>query len=146
MRPRSKKKIYSPKQQTKPNFALGCQGENIGAVFLQENNFEILERNFLGAGGCEIDLIALDHHCKPPELVFIEVKTRAQKTFGDPSQAITTHKIHQLQKAASTFLAQFTSSFPFHQLNYRFDALAIIYNPKNPTLPPEITHYQNITW
>lgn len=146
MGPKLKKKTYSPKQRTKPNFALGCQGEDIGANFLQKNNFEILERNFVGAGGCELDLIVLDHNIQPPELVFVEIKTRARIDFGDPTQAINSYKLHQLQKAASSFLTHNSYHLSLDNIDYRFDSLAIIFNPKFPSQDPQISHYQNITW
>ena len=62
---------------------VGKTGENIAIEYLKKIGYTIIERNFLAIQG-EIDIIAKDGK----ELVFIEVKTRTNKKFGMPVDAV----------------------------------------------------------
>ena len=57
---------------------LGNLGEKIALNYLQKENYRILERNFYCRQG-EIDIIAQ----KQKEIVFVEVKTRTNNSFGN---------------------------------------------------------------
>ena len=78
---------------------LGNIGEKLANQYLKENNYKILERNFYCRQG-EIDIIARENK----EIVFIEVKTRSNKNFGEPSEAVTTYKQKHIYKSAKYFL------------------------------------------
>ena len=52
-----KKKIFSLKQRQRPNFKLGCEGERRARTFLETRGLIFLAENYIGRGGCEIDLI-----------------------------------------------------------------------------------------
>ena len=64
---------------------IGKFGENNVAKYLEENNYEVINRNYRCRYG-EIDIIAIDKETN--ELVFIEVKARTNMFYGMPIDAI----------------------------------------------------------
>ncbi len=113
--------------------ALGQWGEQEAEKYLLKQGYEILKRNYQKREG-EIDLITKDKHMN--EIVFVEVKTRRSKTFGEPEEAVTPQKVEKLQKTALNWL----ESHPETQLGWRIDVIAITQLSKM-----EITHFKNIT-
>ena len=77
----------------------GNTGENLATEYLEKQGYTILERNFYWKQG-EIDIIAKDKN----EIVFIEVKSRSNKLFGIPSEAVKKQKIKHLFRTARYFL------------------------------------------
>lgn len=133
--------MLSKAQRRRNNFATGARAENQALHFLENRNYSILERN-LQINKFEIDLIAFDQ--KRKEVVFVEVKARKNKQFGDPSQAVNWRKRQKLQLAAKLYLR-------FHnwQKPYRFDIITVIGGQKasqGEENTPLIAHYQNISW
>lgn len=112
-----------------PTNKIGQSGENQAVTFLLKDNYKILARNFRYKQ-LEIDIIALDKTAD--ELVFIEVKYRKSNNFGEPSQAVSTKQLRNLEIASQVFFTQ-------HQLekNFRFDIISI--------LPTKIKHFKNVT-
>ena len=106
----------------KENKVTGNLGEKFACNYLEKNNYEILERNFISYKG-EIDIIALEGN----EIVFIEVKTRTQVFCGLPSEAINIPKKRQLYKVAQYYL------YANHLLNskVRFDVIEIYLHGSN---------------
>lgn len=80
------------------NQTLGKQGEEIACDYLQKQGYKLLTKNFKSKLG-EIDLIFLDHGV----LVFVEVKTRWSKKFGEPEEAVTPWKIKSIIKTGQYF-------------------------------------------
>lgn len=78
---------------------IGQNGEDIATEYLIENGYKILERNFSCRQG-EIDIIAKDKN----EIVFIEVKTRTNKKYGEPVEAVTYIKRRHLIKTIEYYL------------------------------------------
>lgn len=70
---------------------LGRIGENIIADYITKLGYKVVERNFECNQG-EIDIIAKDKE----ELVFIEVKTRKDISYGEASEAVTNTKKRHL--------------------------------------------------
>ena len=70
---------------------LGKNGENAACHYLERQEYYIMEKNFRCKSG-EIDIIATDQN----ELVFIEVKTRCSKQYGEAREAVTEYKKKQL--------------------------------------------------
>ena len=70
---------------------LGRIGENIIADYITKLGYKVVERNFACNQG-EIDIIAKDKE----ELVFIEVKTRTDISYGEASEAVTDTKKRHL--------------------------------------------------
>ena len=77
----------------------GKTGEDLACDFLLKKNFEIIERNFRCKIG-EIDIISKDKE----ELVFVEVKTRTQKMYGNPAEAIDIKKKKHIYRAAEYYM------------------------------------------
>ena len=78
---------------------IGKFGEDEAAKYIEQNGYKILDRNFTCKRG-EIDIIALDKK----EIVFIEIKSRTNKEYGLPSEAVTNKKIKHILKAAEYYL------------------------------------------
>lgn len=111
---------------------IGKSGEDIVAAYLQEKNYNIVERNFKTKVG-EIDIVAKEKS----QIVFVEVKTRSTNLFGTPSEAITHKKLHSLIRAGEYYLLAHNLS-----QNYRIDAVEVLmHNGKVQSL----NHIKNIT-
>lgn len=79
----------------------GKIGEHISCKYLLKNNYIILDRNFYYNGG-EIDIIAFD--IEKNEIVFIEVKTRSNKKYGLPYEAVDSRKMTNIRKGMKYYL------------------------------------------
>jgi putative endonuclease len=99
------------------NKSLGERGEEIAAAYLKGLKFTIVERNFRCKAG-EVDIIAREGKT----LVFVEVKTRRNLSFGPPQLALTPFKQRQISKAALTWLAK----KKLFGASARFDVIAIL--------------------
>lgn len=80
---------------------LGRAGETLAEELLRSLGYDVLEKNYRCRLG-EIDLIARDG----ASLVFVEVKTRRSKAFGEASEAITRDKKVRLARLARFFLVE----------------------------------------
>ena len=94
---------------------LGREGESIAENFLKQNRYKILEKNFRTKFG-ELDIIAKDKKC----VVFVEVKTRKDDSFGAPQSAVTGFKQENLALAAMVYIKK-----KVLRSDYRFDIIAI---------------------
>ncbi len=110
------------------NLELGNQGEDWAAQWLQDQGYEVWLRNYR-YGKAEIDIIAR----KEKLLVFVEVKTRTNVSFGDPEIAVSRVKIGHIKKAAEHFIH--LNDWP-HDI--RFDVIAISLNGQR-----EIRHIED---
>jgi putative endonuclease len=128
--PELKKRKLSAHQCSQHNFSLGAAGESRAVKYLTSLDYRIITQN-VRLKNAEIDLIAFD--VQSNEMVFIEVKTRSTEKFGNPSQAVTRKKLHNLQKVARKYCKEHRVT-----LDYRFDTIAV--------LPESIEHFQNISW
>lgn len=94
---------------------LGKEGEALALRFIKKKGFRVLEKNYRTVFG-EIDIIAKDGDT----LVFIEVKTRKNKIFGHPYEAVNPAKREKIKKVALCFLKKLKKELPA-----RFDVLSI---------------------
>ena len=94
----------------------GKRGEDEAVDFLQKKGYRILERNFRFEHG-EIDIVAEDD----ATLVFVEVKARRTKSFGEPEEAVTEFKRKQVRKVAGGYLFEHS----IESRECRFDVIAI---------------------
>jgi putative endonuclease len=80
-------------QNLSPNHksSLGRLGEDIAASYLVRNGYTILDRNFKARYG-ELDIVALQKNT----LVCVEVKTRINRAYGYPEEAVTPRKLHEV--------------------------------------------------
>jgi len=106
----------------------GQQGEQMAAQFLLRQGYRIAQQNYRCREG-EIDIIAWDG----PTLVFIEVKTKGQTTFGAPQAMVHAHKQKKMVHVAMVYVQRHR----LQDVNLRFDVVAITLFPGTP---PEVTH------
>lgn len=93
----------------------GKQGEEAAARYLREQGYDILARNYRYQHA-EIDLIAQ----KGKLLVFVEVKTRSNLSYGNPEEFVSYTKAKLIMKAAEHYI--FTTDWLF---DIRFDIIAV---------------------
>ena len=74
-------------------------GEELATEFLRKKGYKILERNFEASQG-EIDIIAKDDE----ELVFVEVKTRTDMSYGEGAEAVTPIKLQHLLNSIKYYI------------------------------------------
>ena len=116
---------------TAPHLLMGRKGERAACRYLMKQGFDILARRFRARRG-ELDLVALEGSL----LVFVEVKTRASKEFGDPWEFVDWEKQQSLRFAADEFIAR----YDLGQYAYRFDVVAVV---APGTRGQEIALYRN---
>ena len=109
---------------------LGKIGEDIAEKYLLENNYKIIDRNFECRQG-EIDIVANDY--SKNELVFIEVKTRTNKNYGNPSEAVNKNKQKHIYKSAEYYVYKYnlyhrSIRFDIIEININFEEKKIIIN------------------
>lgn len=95
--------------------ALGRQAERLAEAYLSARGWVVLERNFFCRMG-EIDLIARDSG----ELVFVEVRSRADSEHGAPAQTVGRAKIRRIVSTARLYVALKRLNCPM-----RFDVVAV---------------------
>jgi putative endonuclease len=78
---------------------LGKWGEDQAAEFLSHNGYQIIERDWK-SGRRDIDIIATDGN----EVIFVEVKTRRNRLFGEPEEAVDYHKLQSLRLAINHYI------------------------------------------
>lgn len=76
----------------------GQLGEIAASEYLKNKGYKILGRNFRSKFG-EIDLVAIDGDT----LVFVEVKTRWNKAYGYPQEAVTPRKLRKIARTGEYF-------------------------------------------
>lgn len=107
------------KEARKTTQALGRKGEEMAANYLKKKKFEIVERGFRFSRG-EIDIIARDGDT----LVFVEVKARADESFGRPEDSVTPAKQRQVRRTALGYLLK----SHLGDVSCRFDVVSILFN------------------
>ena len=111
----------------------GVLGENAACLYLQKKGYQILERNFRKSYG-EVDIIALDSST----LVFVEVKTRSNSSYGTPFDAISSSKLVQIKKTGEFYKFILHSELPE---DMRIDAVGVIVEGKRIK---SIEHIKNV--
>ena len=81
--------------------ALGKTGENLACGELERRGYVILARRYRRRGG-ELDVIARDGQT----LVFVEVKTRDGRAFGEGVDAVTARKRRRITQVALDYVAR----------------------------------------
>jgi len=104
---------------------LGKLGEQKGLLFLKNQGFSIVKKNFHTPLG-EIDIIAK----KDKTLYFIEVKTRSNLKKGYPYEAVNKIKLSHLKKAAQYFLLK----FPFKDYKMKIGVISILLENDNEVI------------
>lgn len=78
---------------------IGDFGEEKATEYLRKRHWRILSRNYSVRGG-EIDIIGY----KCGALVFFEVKTRSNESYGKAYEAVDEDKLEKIKKAAGDFM------------------------------------------
>jgi putative endonuclease len=98
----------------------GANIEKLAAGYLESQGFDILERNFR-VGHKEIDIIAKDEKT----VVFVEVKSARQLSFGHPALRITRKQRMNIIAAAR----QYVIDNMLEGYDFRFDVIS--YYPRD---------------
>lgn len=104
---------------------IGAHGEDQAAKYLKAHGYRIIEKNWRCRLG-EIDLVAKE----ADTLVFCEVKTRSNQSFGHPLEAITASKKERLRRLGEAYI----QAAPGTNAALRFDVISIIENGGNSRL------------
>jgi putative endonuclease len=102
---------------------LGKTGEDLACRELQRRGYEIVARRYRRRSG-ELDIIARDG----ATIVFVEVKTRRGRMFGDAVEAVTAWKQRRMSRLAAEYLMR-------HRLSHcpcRFDVVSIHFDAGCP--------------
>lgn len=110
--------------------SLGEKGEDLASRYLRKKGYKVIARNYKTRLG-EIDIIAE----KDNMVVFVEVKTRSNISFGYPFEAVNQRKRQKLKKVALLYLKRYPRQYPV-----RFDVLSITLRENNN---PVIEHITN---
>ena len=111
---------------------LGRWGERRCEQFLQKKGLRTLIRNYSCKVG-ELDLVMV---AADGTLVFIEVRSRADETFGPAEATVTPAKRERVSKAARYFIA----AHRIEDRPLRFDVVTLILGHRGP---PQIHHFEN---
>ena len=110
---------------------LGKWGEDQAADYLQRKGYTIIERDWK-SGKRDLDIIAQDGNV----IVFVEVKTRRNRLYGEPEESVDYHKLQNLQQAISHYV-----KFRNIRQDIRFDIISVVGTIGSE---PDIQHIQNV--
>lgn len=110
---------------------LGRWGETQAVEYLEKKGYTIIERDWKSRRR-DIDIIALDEDV----VVFVEVKTRRNNTFGEPEEAVDYWKQQNLKQAINHYV----KSKNIH-MDLRFDIISVVGAPESEL---EIKHIKDI--
>ena len=109
---------------------LGKWGEQAAIDYLLQRGYDILERDWK-SGHRDLDIIAMDGDT----LVFVEVKTRSNRDYMDPVEAVGYQKIRNLQQAANHYV-----KYRHADCDIRFDIISVV---GSEGAEPEIDHLKD---
>lgn len=112
---------------------LGDLGESLAEGYLTAEGYQILCRKYRTKIG-EIDLIVMNDDC----LVFVEVKTRRTKSYGEGFEAVNYKKQHTLRRVADQYLA-YEKQQGKPDMSMRFDVVDVFIQGETPA----INHIKN---
>jgi putative endonuclease len=101
---------------TEARMALGKSGEDLACRELERRGYAIVARRFRVRSG-ELDIIARDGAV----LVFVEVKTRSGRRFGEAAEAVTFAKQRRMALLANEYLLRHRMS----DCPCRFDVVSV---------------------
>lgn len=98
---------------------IGEIGEELAANWLVKQGFRIWHRNWRSKYGYELDIVAF----KDNQIHVVEVKTRTDDTFQEPSMALTNYKLRKVLIGAGIYKR-------YHRLDFDIvlDGIAILYH------------------
>lgn len=111
---------------------LGAWGEALAAQFLQQKGYTIVERDW-HSGHRDIDIVALDGDT----VVFVEVKTRRNRVFSEPEDAVDYMKLRNLRAAINHYV-----KYKRLDQEMRLDVVSIVGTPDGGE--PDINHIEDV--
>ncbi len=111
---------------------LGKWGEEVATAYLQEKGYTIIERDWK-SGHRDIDIIAIDEQT----VVFVEVKTRRNRIFGDPEEAVDYMKLRHLRSAINHYV-----KYKNIRQTVRLDIITVVGTPNGES--PEISQTEDV--
>ncbi len=102
---------------------LGQWGEDVAAKYLISKGWYIRDRNWRNHHK-EIDIVCIDEDMTT--LLIVEVKTRSTDAFGQPDEAMTLEKRHNIIRAAHDYVL---SNYLTH-LTLRYDTISVVGTPE----------------
>ena len=108
---------------------VGRDGETLACAELERLGYVIVERRYRSRFG-EIDIVAND----AGTIVFVEVKTKTNRNYGDPVEEVTRQKQRQIAANGEAYAAHCPPDTPC-----RFDVVAVDLSSASPL----ITVYQD---
>jgi putative endonuclease len=112
-----------------PRHELGRKGEKLAEKYLKQRGLKTVARHYSTPVG-ELDLVMRDGQT----LVFAEVKTRRDRKYADPQDAVRYEKQRCLTRAAQWFIRR----RGWEDRPCRFDLIAVILPPGGE---PEIEYF-----
>ena len=104
---------------------LGKTGEDLACAELERRGYAILARRYRRRAG-EIDIVSRDG----ATLVFVEVKARDSRAYGEAAEAVTAFKRRRIAQVARDYVAR-------HHLSgcpCRFDVVSIHFDAGRPAI------------
>jgi len=104
---------------------LGKTGEDLACAELEKRGYALIARRYRRRGG-EIDVIARDG----ATIVFVEVKARESRDFGEAAEAVTVVKRRRMVQLATDYMTR------HHRRNCpcRFDVVSIHFDAGRPAI------------
>lgn len=103
----------------------GKTGEDLACQELERRGYAIVARRYRQRGG-ELDIIARDGQT----LVFVEVKARDGRAFGDAAEAVTVSKRRRIAHLALDYVTR----HHLRECPCRFDVVSIHVDEGRPTI------------
>ena len=95
----------------------GRMAENLALRYLQQQNLNLLERNFRSRFG-EIDLIMRENNT----IIFVEVRARKTAAFLHPVESVDYKKRDKIRKTSQVYMHKTAA---WNRFDMRFDVIAL---------------------
>jgi putative endonuclease len=102
-------------------YELGKLGERVAEKWMIKQGWAPLAHRFQN-GHRDIDLVMI----KNSTVVFVEVKTRADMSFGDPISAVNYYKLRNLRRSMWVWIDRFGHP----SWEYRIDVISVLIHEK----------------
>ena len=102
------------------HYKLGKEGELFAQDYVKGKGYKVLHTNWR-FGKKELDIVTV----KDNMLVVFEVKTRFDKYWEEPKDAVNIRKQRNIVEAADAYIQQYDLSY-----EVQFDVISLVYNGK----------------
>jgi putative endonuclease len=108
------------RQKKSDSHRLGQLAEQLAARFLLRRGYSVLGRR-VDYGVGEMDLVMVDHVCRPSQVVVVEVKALRRIDYRRPEASVGPAKLRRLQSAGIDYIKR----HHLQQVDLRIDVIAI---------------------